>query len=160
MRKKLTRIPRAAVRYTITPMEEREPIAQALNEEATGTDAHAEYIARVHEDDGRNIWLWCCVEVSAQLGALQGCSYLGHCAYKDEADFIAGGHYEQMQAEALQDLEAQLDNILHEIRRPSIFERVRTWFSSHSLTLAVSAALWVYPVAVLAWSTFVTFRPK
>jgi hypothetical protein len=41
-----------------------------------------------------------------------GHAYLGQCAYENEAEFIKGGYYEQMQDEAFEELKAQVDELV------------------------------------------------
>lgn len=118
--------------YTITPEPEFIPIEQALGEKETGTDSHAEYITRVHKDDGYNVWLWCSVKVSAKLPGLpeiEGTAYLGGCAYENEADFRRGGYLEQMQADALEDLQTEVNKIAAVIC-PTPLQRVASWWQS------------------------------
>jgi hypothetical protein len=78
---------------------------------ASGDDA----VDRAAEDailerlDRGEIWAWCCVEVIAYLdGNFTGHDCLGGCSYASEEDFKRDGYYEDMQHEALADLERSL----------------------------------------------------
>lgn len=104
------------VKIHIKTLEEQEPIEKALGFEFTGAD-HSEYIAKVKQDNGFNPWIWCAVEVSAHFAGLTGYAYLGCCAYENEADFIKGGYYEQMQQEAFADLKTIVENVLFELEK-------------------------------------------
>lgn len=98
------------VSFKIETELEYTPIQDALSFKATGAD-HSKYIKKVLNDDGFNPWLWCCVKVTASFKSLTGTAYLGQCAYKNEADFIKGGYYEQMQDEAFEELKKQVEEI-------------------------------------------------
>ena len=65
----------------------------------------------VYEVEARadGCWGWCDVTVRATLGGLEGTGTLSQCSYLSEADFKAGGYYEQMEAEALAELQTQID---------------------------------------------------
>ena len=59
-----------------------------------------------------NVWQWCNVEVNATYKGLEASAYLGACSYKDEDDFRENsGYFEEMQAEALADIQAQAEAI-------------------------------------------------
>jgi hypothetical protein len=90
------------------------PIEKALSFEETGVD-HSEYINKVLEGEGDNLWNWCTVIVIASFKGLQGTAYLGQCAYENEDDFKKGGYYEQMQDEAFQELKGKVSEIVNEL---------------------------------------------
>ncbi len=102
------------VTFKIETEPEHTPIQEALSFNQTGAD-HSRYIKKVLKDDGFNPWLWCSVKVTAQFKNLSGTAYLGQCAYKNEADFIKGGYYEQMQDEAFNELKTQVEEITNEL---------------------------------------------
>lgn len=59
-----------------------------------------------------NIWAWCMVTVIARWNDLEGIANLGACNYKSQTDFKQpGGSYDDMKAEALRDLQAQVDRL-------------------------------------------------
>lgn len=64
-----------------------------------------EILARLDRGD---IWAWCLVIVTADWEAFRGEATLGCCCYEDEADFKKGGYWEDLQKEALSDLNAQV----------------------------------------------------
>lgn len=51
-----------------------------------------------------NLWAWCAVEVRATWKGFTGKDFLGCCSYKDQKDFEAGGYYDDMKSQALDDL--------------------------------------------------------
>lgn len=70
------------------------------------------FVSDVEDMVGKyDLWGWCQVEVKAKLGSLSGSAYLGSCSYEDEADFKRGGYYEQMVEEAIEELQAQVDEL-------------------------------------------------
>jgi hypothetical protein len=111
---KIIKLSKEKVTFTISTHEEHTPISSALSFKETGAD-HSEYINKVENDNGFNPWLWCVVCVTASIGQLKGVNYLGQYASESEADFIAGGYYEQMKDEALADLQAAFDEIIESI---------------------------------------------
>lgn len=69
-----------------------------------------ELIERVENGD---VWAWASVKVTASIPGidLEGVDYLGGCSYQDEEDFKRCGYYEGMKAEALADLEKQIEKV-------------------------------------------------
>ncbi len=65
-----------------------------------------EMVREIRERMARgDVWAWCVVTVKARWNGFSGSDVLGGCSYKDEADFREeGGYYEDMVAEALDDL--------------------------------------------------------
>ena len=57
------------------------------------------------------LWGWCQVEVEAKFTTICGWAYLCGCSYVGKADFRAGGYYEQMEAEALAELQKEIDRV-------------------------------------------------
>ena len=54
-----------------------------------------------------NPWAWCVVKVTAtaeDLPGFEGCDYLGGCSYSSEAEFRAGGYFDDMKTEAIAEL--------------------------------------------------------
>lgn len=78
---------------------------------ASGNDAEDkkyedEIICRLENGD---IWAWATVKVTASWNGIEGVDYLGGCSYEDEADFKrAGGYYDDMKAQALEDLKSNI----------------------------------------------------
>lgn len=54
-------------------------------------------------------WAWCVVTVTAAFGPWSGQDSLHGCSYHDEADFRAGGYFDDMQDEALADLAREIN---------------------------------------------------
>jgi transposase-like protein len=57
-----------------------------------------------------NEWAWCCAKVTASALEEECSTYLGHCSYRSEEDFIKSGYYEDMVAEATEELIETLAN--------------------------------------------------
>ncbi len=93
---------------------------------ATGDDeVDAEIVAKISADREWNEWAWCIVTVRAthpDLPDLEGIASLGGCSYRNAADFKTGGYYDDMVAEAGDDLERQI-------------ARLRTVLCASSLTV-------------------------
>jgi hypothetical protein len=103
-------------RVTYTLRIEPEYIPLEGNVLASGNDAEdkaAENDVRTQLRAG-NEWAWCCVTVEAHYPDFPfvGRDTLGACSYASEADFTQpGGYFDDMKAEALRDLTAQVDGI-------------------------------------------------
>lgn len=85
--------------------------AMASGDDALDKEIEDEIIARLENGDQ---WAWCCVHVTAKWRGLEGCDTLGGCSYKDEADFMAGGYYDDMRMEALERLNLEVEAALLE----------------------------------------------
>jgi hypothetical protein len=113
------------VTFTVTAEPEDMPIEG--NALASGDDAEDErcYAEIRDQLDRGNEWAWCSVKVAASISVtikrkgrvdevvmLEGCDYLGCCSYKNKADFCEpGGYFDDMKAEALDDLQAKVDAV-------------------------------------------------
>jgi hypothetical protein len=68
-----------------------------------------------------NAWAWVLVTVTLTVWMpngqllLKNEQYLGACNYKDEDDFKAGGYYEDMLAEGLNELNEELECVLNQV---------------------------------------------
>lgn len=106
------------VTYRIECLEEDTPVrGNALDsgDKAYDKQVEDEILARLHSDD---LWAWCCVRVVATVTVdgqtFEGDDYLGCSSYTDEADFKAGGYFEDMKKTALENLAVSLNNaVLH-----------------------------------------------
>lgn len=76
----------------------------AIDEE---TDRAAEEWIAEQLEQG-NEWAWCMVRVTAKWEDFVGTAYLGGCSYEDEESFKEGGYYDDLRAEALNDLNQQI----------------------------------------------------
>lgn len=104
------------ITYTIGCLEEDIPVRG--NAIASGDDA----VDKETEDwifeqlNSGNPWAWCCVKVTATVDLdgdeINGYTYLGACSYKSEADFKADGYYEDMKAQAKEDLISKLKGLV------------------------------------------------
>lgn len=86
---------------TLTTEPEDMPVrgnAMASDDDAADKEVEDEIIRRL--DDGDE-WAWCVVRVRASLHGQHADAYLGGCSYRDEAEFKAGGYFEDMRDEAL-----------------------------------------------------------
>lgn len=103
----LTRDPFARATFTLDCEPEHVTIegnASAIDEE---TDAAACAWIRDQLDRG-NPWAWCCAKVTARLDGFEGTAYLGCCSYESESAFRKDGYFEEMKAEALDNLKASV----------------------------------------------------
>jgi len=102
-------------KYEITIREEHLPVegnAMASGEDAYDRACEAAILLRLDRDD---LWAWCMVTVTASHPDLPFDGdgvVLGACSYKDEEDFKAGGYYEDMKAEALENLQEKVKMVL------------------------------------------------
>src|SRR5690606_25924516 len=88
------------VTYSIEIGKELTPVRGNLYESGDADAlrrAENEVLERLEAGD---LWAWCTVRVVARLGDLEGSDFLGCCSYKDEADFMASGYFEDMKAMA------------------------------------------------------------
>lgn len=93
------------VEYSILCLQEDASIRG--NCMASGDDEADEVCAKWIEKqlDQGNPWAWCTVKIVVEWQDMEGTAVLGCCSYKSEADFkAAGGYFDQMYAEALDDL--------------------------------------------------------
>jgi hypothetical protein len=82
---------------------------------ATGDDAQdremvAEIVRKMNAGD---IWAWFSAWVRVTFDGLTSDQYLGACSYSNEADFRAGGYFDDMVSEAIDDLNAQIAKRAH-----------------------------------------------
>ncbi len=63
-----------------------------------------ETVKQVKEDMESNEWAWCRVEVKALFGEAEATEHLGGCSYKDGDDFVTGGYFVDLAAQAVQSL--------------------------------------------------------
>jgi hypothetical protein len=70
-------------------------------------DREAEEEVRRRLDQG-DVWAWAYVKIEARIvldgQAFIGKASLGGCSYKDEADFKAGGYYDDLKNEVIEDM--------------------------------------------------------
>lgn len=85
---------------------------------ASGNDEEDAEVEKTIIDDynNGNSWAWCCVKVTAKWNGFEASDYLGCCSYKNEDDFKIGGYYEQMKAEALEQLNNELAEIADKLK--------------------------------------------
>ncbi len=105
----------ADVQFVLRVQPEHAPVrgnALASGDDAIDKECEDQIIARLESGDD---WAWCMVVVEARYHGLVGSDTLGCCSYQDEADFRAGGYYDDMKAEALADLQRQIDALAPQI---------------------------------------------
>lgn len=98
--------------------EEISPRGNALDsgDPAVDKEVEDEILARLERHD---VWAWCTVKIIVSfclvddIPTLQNTQYLGCCSYKDEDEFQAGGYYEDMINEGIDELNKKLASILH-----------------------------------------------
>lgn len=64
-----------------------------------------------------NEWAWCIVCITAEIEGFEGTAYLGGCSYESEADFKAGGYYEDLCDEAFEDLCRTVEEVRERVVR-------------------------------------------
>lgn len=106
-------MPKPKIRYTLAA--EPEAIEVKGNAMASGDDlfdkaTEDQIIQRLDVGD---LWAWCFVKVTASVEfegqTFEGIDTLGACSYANEADFCQpGGYWDDMQANALDDLRVNL----------------------------------------------------
>lgn len=62
-----------------------------------------------------NLWAWCVITVTAELGDFTGTAVMGACSYKSKKDFVKCGYYEDMVAEAIDDLVNNIGETLDDL---------------------------------------------
>lgn len=94
------------IEYTLEA--EPETISPEGNASAIDDETDAEILSEIYRRlDAGDIWAWCSVKVTAthpDLPGFEGVDYLGGCNYADEEDFKKGGYWEDMKAQAREDL--------------------------------------------------------
>lgn len=113
MAKKLTL---SDVEIVLRVEPDSEPVrgnALASGDDALDREVEDQIIARL---DGGDVWAWAFVTVEARYAGLVGKDHLGACSYNDEKDFrTPGGYFDDMKAEALADLQRQIDELAPKI---------------------------------------------
>lgn len=79
--------------------------AMASGDSAFDKEVEDEIYARLDRGDE---WAWCTVWVRATYGTLGAETCLGGCSYENEADFRAGGYFDDMVGDALDALNEEL----------------------------------------------------
>ena len=105
----------AGVVYTLSISPEDMPVrgnAMVSGDDDADRETEDMIIEQLEND---NQWAWCVVTVTARhpdIAGLSGADHLGGCSYRNEAEFTQpGGYYDDMCAEALDDLLKQIDTI-------------------------------------------------
>jgi len=70
-----------------------------------------ESIDKILSDLEWNEWAWTCVKVTATFEGIEGTDYLGCCSYENEKDFISCGYYEDMKAQAMEELLKKIESL-------------------------------------------------
>jgi hypothetical protein len=104
---------------TFTLRAEQDGIPVRGNAMSSGDDAFDKQVEDgiLERLDNGDEWAWACVRVRAEYRGLHGDAYLGCCSYADEAEFRAGGYYEDMADTALDSLVAQVAGIVRDVVR-------------------------------------------
>jgi hypothetical protein len=104
------------VEFSIECLDEHIPVRG--NAIVSGDDDYDKQVEdKILSDLQWNPWAWCCVRVIASWEDFKGDDYLGACSYKSEDDFKAGGYYEDMKAQALEDLNEEIFRNYHSIMK-------------------------------------------
>jgi len=103
---------RKLVRVTLDHEEEnRTWVGEFQREDGSNDDELNDWIKQELQDG--NPWAWCTAHVTVELGELKGEDWLGGCSYKSKEDFIAGGYYDSMVAEACDELAKDLEKLVN-----------------------------------------------
>lgn len=97
---------------TVTPRkEDRTPEeGYGVPDDPVGCKEFATSVKRMVRRYG--LWGWCYVEVKATFGSLSSVTTLWTCSFRDEEHFRQSGYMEDMTKECLDDIQAQLDDII------------------------------------------------
>lgn len=87
--------------------------AMCSGDDDADRECEDEIIARLDRGD---VWAWCCVKVTATWNGWKGVAYLGACSYEDQTDFEAGGYWDDMKHEALNDLNRSIASAANELQ--------------------------------------------
>lgn len=98
--------------YALTIEEDSTPVrgnALCSGDEATDRACEDEILRRLDQYD---TWAWALVRVTAETEIdgeiFKGAAYLSGCSYNGTDDFLESGYWEQMKAEARDDLRNEL----------------------------------------------------
>lgn len=96
-------------------------------ESAAGGDPEYAQDVRAMMEKHNNDWNWCCAKVKVTIAGMlngpSGTSYLGHCCYENEEDFIQNsGYYETMINDAIAELHTNFYNQCEHIRQLGVFD--------------------------------------
>jgi hypothetical protein len=101
---------------TIEIMIHSEDLPIRGNLMASGDDVlDKQFEDAVIEELEYNLWAWCVVEVKACWKGLKASTFLGGCSYRSEADFKAGGYFDDMVDEVLKELSENANEIKAEL---------------------------------------------
>ena len=98
------------VEFDINCLPEFLPVrgnVMATDEPDLDREAEDEILAKLERGDE---WAWCCVRVTARWNGHMGMEHLGGCSYENEADFRRCEYFEDMKAQALEDLNRNLQD--------------------------------------------------
>lgn len=88
--------------------------ALASGDENLDKETEDKILARLENGD---VWAWAHVTVVARWEGFEGKDMLGACSYKNEADFMKGGYYDDMKQIALDDLNANLEAVCKKLHK-------------------------------------------
>jgi hypothetical protein len=96
------------VTFTITAEVDELPVrsnAMASGDDAADKETEDEILARLDRGD---VWAWACVTVTACWRNWTGSTSLGTCSYANERDFKRDAYYDDMRADALDELNVRV----------------------------------------------------
>jgi hypothetical protein len=82
---------------------------RAADDDGAGRGAGRRILRRLGRDD---YWAWCVVQVTGRYGPFEYSDFLGGCSYRDRDEFVISGAYDDMRAEVLAHIQAQIDATL------------------------------------------------
>ena len=115
----MRKLTEADCEFTIRVLPEDIPVRG--NAIVSGDDEYDREIEdKILADLEWNQWAWCCVQVTATFEGMTGNDYLSACSYRDEEDFKTGGYWEDMKAQAMGEIQEQLDAAVKALGNHSI----------------------------------------
>jgi hypothetical protein len=101
------------IKIEVIPEDEIE--GPTYDDFASGDDvADRQMVDEMNERrNGGDIWAWFSAHVRVTFGEFKSSQYLGACSYSDEADFRQGGYFDDMVAEAIDDINQQIAKAAH-----------------------------------------------
>jgi hypothetical protein len=112
---KKPRLKKEQVEFVVIVSPETDSIEKHLSFGETGVD-YSEFIQRVKDDGGANVWLWCTVEVRATFKGLTASDYLSCCSYESEEAFRQDPYFGDMKDQAFEELSVKVLDIVNALQ--------------------------------------------
>ncbi len=109
---KVRKLTREEVTFTLSIEEEDHPMDFESDDPEKDEENKQELRERLDRGD---IWAWCTVTVEARWKDIAGGTNLGGCSYEDEEDFRKDQYFEQLQEDALENLNNAITRMVHQV---------------------------------------------